>query len=139
MNPLEEMTDAELAARWMSPELSLFDDSTGAVMPELLAIGAQMAMRLLVHPAQRIADLTDRVVTRDGDFDGFWSIWVEGKEPTLNKFKRWTTGDINDFICIEVALIDDNRPWQESIYKPQVNVKNGGKDESTSANDRSNT
>jgi hypothetical protein len=126
---LEEMTDAELAARWMSPELSLFDDSTGAVMPELLAIGAQMAMRLSSHPAQRIADLTGGVVTKNEN--GMWKLWPN--DDLITAYGVWSANFVKVEHFILSLLPDDNRPWQESIYKPQVNVKNGGKYESTSA------
>lgn len=137
MKTIEEMADAELAARWMSPELSLFYDSTGAVMPELLAIGAQMAVRLSMHPAQRIADLSGCVVTSDYNYSMcLWTLGVEFEDLHLThnewRQKSKLSSSKNDDSYVIIGTFERTSPWQESIYKPQVNVRNGGKYESAS-------
>jgi len=114
MENLETLSDQELAAALDNTIITI--ECTGGSGDWLDAV-IEAKRRLSTHPAQRIADLTGRIVTRDGDVDGFWAIWIEKKEPILNKFKRWETGDVNDFICID--LPGDNRPWQESIYRPK--------------------
>lgn len=116
MKPLEEMTDEQLAALW-EVEHCLHPGT-----PPEANVGNEMARRLFQHPAQRIADLTGGVVTKDQD--GRWLIWSIGVDPVATD-KRWICDRWQDW-SVKMNLPDDNRPWQESIYRPQVNVKNGG-------------
>lgn len=128
MKPLEEMTDQELSAEYFA----YGNRNRGDVGKDIFGVGLseivnEMVKRLSTHPAQRIADLSGCVVTKD--INGMWKQWI-----------MWTTGNTpnksdDGFWCSNVAdsivikLPDDNRPWQESIYKPQVNVRNGGRND----------
>jgi hypothetical protein len=98
------------------------------------AVGYEMSRRLSTHPAQRIADLTGCVVTKS--HSGTWRMWATSflSDSIINikPFETWLVLKRN-IPHVTISLPNDNRPWQESIYKPQLNVKNGGKDESTSA------
>lgn len=125
MKLIEEMTDLELAEVLKStvlPYLYHSDDPGAGFLDESLR-------RLSSHPAQRIADLTGCVVTKD--FFGDWCIWSVIVKPYIKGDSYWWWEDETDYAVIH--LPEDNRPWQDSIYKPQMNVKNGVIDESTSA------
>lgn len=126
MKQIAEMTDVELSVEWSKYPFP--DNSDHAKLQQVIFD------RLSAHPAQRIADLTGCVVTKS--HSGTWRMWATSflSDSIINikPFETWLVLKRN-IPHVPISLPNDNRPWQESIYKPQVNVKNGGKDESTSA------
>lgn len=127
MKPLEEMTDDELAEAFETFALKITDEDDESYP----AIRQELINRLSSHPAQRIADLTGCVVTKD--INGTWKQWIMwtiGVAPHKSDDGFWRS-TVADYMVVKLPA--DNHPWQESIYIPRANGKNGGKDESTSA------
>jgi len=115
MKPLEEMTDLELAAEWQH----------AATAPYKHELAEQMSHRLSTHPAQRIADLSGCVVTKD--INGMWRqwiMWTDGNAPNLSDDGFWCSNAADSIV---IKLPDDNKPWQESIYRPRVKGTDDGK------------
>jgi len=129
MKKVGEMTDLEIAEKLMWIAAEFDSDSGDEYDTDVLSWLSEAKRRLSTHSAQRIADLSGCVVTKDGN--GLWFVWaikVPFKDISMAKTEaEWVTDwekHYNPYT--EIKLPTDNRPWQESIYRPQVNVKNGG-------------
>jgi hypothetical protein len=128
MKTIAEMTDLEIAEKLMWIAAEFDSDSGDEYDADVLRWLAEAKRRLSTHPAQRIADLTGGVVTKNEN--GMWKLWPN--DDLITAYGSWSANFVKVEHFILSLLPDDNRPWQESIYKPQVNVKNGGKDGGTS-------
>lgn len=125
MKPLEEMTDQELSAALDNMRIA---ETYGNEVDQGDWNGVlnEIQTRLSTHPAQRIADATGFTVTVDGD--GTVCMWVNTDWRVLEPYEgteEWLGG--NDFDAIEIDATDwpdDNKPWQESIYRPRKDGKN---------------
>lgn len=119
MKLIEGMTDAEIVTAYKS----------GVEGHDGVKLVDEAMRRLSAHPAQRIADLTGGVVTKNEN--GMWKLWPN--DDLIPAYGVWSANFVKVEHFILPLLPDDNRPWQESIYRPKANVRNGGKDESRSA------
>jgi hypothetical protein len=129
MKTIEEMTDLELAETLMWIAAEFDSDSGDDYDADVLSWLAEAKRRLSAPPAQRIADLTGCVVTKDPN--GEWNIHRPGfvPETTISEVtfpdgsykdhEMWSVDDSVDCSYTLIRLPDDNRPWQESIYRPK--------------------